>query len=166
VLEPLIHQLEEMDGYQVKEDVKVSALAFADYLILIADKTAESENLLQKTEKYLGNLGMMISAYKCTAIRIHTTRDLWYLDDPNIISKDGVNLPIAPTDSTIRYLGGVFSPWKGLIQDGLTTQLEGTLQRVQKLPLKPHQKVHLITTYLTPPPLFTLVNKEDGPRVT
>jgi hypothetical protein len=105
----------------------VSSLAFADDLNLTAAETSHAENLLRRTEKYLEELGMNISAHKCTAVSIRTTRDSWYLKDPNLTSKDGCKLLMVPANATIRYLGGTFSPWKGLTNEGLEREFEDTL---------------------------------------
>jgi hypothetical protein len=87
---------------------------------------------------------MKISAHKCTAVGIRTTKDSWYLQDPNLKTEDGVKLPMATADTTIRYLGGSFSLWKGLTTEGLELEFGEILSRVQRLALKPHQKAHFI----------------------
>jgi hypothetical protein len=76
VLEPLLLQLEEMKGYGINNNTKVSSLAFADDLILVSSER-ESKILFQKTEKYLQGLGMGISAPKCATFSIKATKDSW-----------------------------------------------------------------------------------------
>jgi hypothetical protein len=102
-----------------------------------------------------------------------TPRHSWYLDDPNIISKDRVKLPIAPADSTIRYMGGVFamegtnSRWSNNpVRGDTTTRAETPPQATSESPSN-----HNI--FDPPLPVYSGSyydshdnNKEDGPRVT
>jgi hypothetical protein len=63
VLEPLLLQL-EMDGYNIKNGVQVSSLAFADDIILVSSKDADAANLLKKTDEYLEPKNHPHSAFK------------------------------------------------------------------------------------------------------
>jgi hypothetical protein len=157
VLEPLLLQLEEMQGYELRNDVKVSSFAFADDIILVASNASDAGNLLRRTEEYLGDLGMSISALKSAAFSINTTRGSWHLCDPGLSSTSGEKIPFAGPEMSLHYLGGTFSPWKGLTAETLDTRFRGTLERVLKLTLKPHQKARLVTTYIIPHFLYTLV---------
>jgi hypothetical protein len=157
ILEPLLLHLEQMKGYQIKNNIQVSSLAFADDLILVSTETSDAEKLLRATEEYLDNLGMSLSVLKCTAFSIKTSKDSWHVQDPNLISISGEEIPPLRADATTHYLGGTFSPWKGLRKDKLETELSDTLQRVERLSLKPHQKAQLITTYIIPHYLHTLI---------
>jgi hypothetical protein len=74
VLEPLLLQLEEMNGYRINNDTKVSSLAFADDLILVSSERGEDKILFQKTEKYVQGLGMGISAPKCATFSMSHQR--------------------------------------------------------------------------------------------
>jgi hypothetical protein len=70
---------------------------------------------------------------------------------------DGDKIPYANASTYIRYLGGVISPWKGLVAERLEEDFRTTLQRVKRLALKPHQKARLISNYLIPQYIYTLV---------
>lgn len=120
-------------------------------------ETSDARKLLRTTEEYLDNLGMNISAQKCTAFCIKTNKDSWHIENPNLISKSGEVIPPLRADATTQYLGGTFSPWKGLTKDKLETELLETLKRVERLSLKPHQKAQLITTYIIPHYLHKLI---------
>jgi hypothetical protein len=156
VLEPLLLQLEDMKGYCIN-NTKVSALAFADDLILVSSERGEAKMLLQKTEKYLEGLGMGISAPKCATFSIKATKDSWHIEDPDLSTEKGEKIPMLSAGATTHYLGGTFSPWKGLTEERLETEFGETLRRVERLALKPHQKAQLITTYIAPHFLHTLI---------
>jgi hypothetical protein len=81
----------------------------------------------------------------------------WNIYDPDISPIRGEKIPLAAADAALHYLGGTFSPWKGLGVEGLCSNFEGTLERVQKLNLKQHQKTTMITTYIIPHYLYALV---------
>jgi ribosomal protein S15P/S13E len=150
VIEPLILQLERQQGFSINNDCKVSSLAFADDIILLALDVPEAKNLLEKTERYLQDLNMNISAPKCAAFRICTTKDTWYQTDPLLTTASGDKIPNTEANATIKFLGGRMSPWKGLMTETLEEGFEATLRRVERLALKPHQKANLISTYIIP----------------
>jgi hypothetical protein len=147
VLEPLLIQLEEMQRYQLSDGVKVSSSAFADDIILEASTTSDAAKLLRRTEEYLRDLGMNISAKKSATFGIKTTRDSWHIHDPGLSSITSEKIPFAGAETVLHYLGGTFSPWKGMTAEDLDMDFKDTLERVTKLTLKPHQKALLITTY-------------------
>jgi hypothetical protein len=150
MLEPLLVQLEQQEGFDIREEHKVSTLAFADDIILTSTNVQQAKNLLITTERYLKQLGMSIAASKCTAFSIIANKDTWYLKDPGLELIDGEKIPSVNAESTIRYLGGSISPWTGLTLRGLEENFGNTLNRVEKLSLKPHQKTELISKYIVP----------------
>jgi hypothetical protein len=157
VLEPLLIQLGEMQGYQLSDGVKVSSFAFADDIILVAPTPSEAAKLLRRIEEYLKDLGMNISAQKSATFGIKTTRASWHIHDPGLSSITSEKIPFAGAETTLHYLGGTFSPWKGLTAENLDLDFKDTLERVTRLTVKPHQKALLITTYIIPHFLYTMV---------
>ncbi|KXZ75867.1 hypothetical protein TcasGA2_TC034495 [Tribolium castaneum] len=113
--------------------------------------------LLRVTEDYLERLGMRISAPKCTSFEIRPTKDSWYVADPGLTLTKGERIPVAAVDAVFSYLGVEISPWAGITSEGIERDWRGTLHRVQRLALKPHQKLELISRYLVPHFLYKLV---------
>jgi hypothetical protein len=99
---------------------------------------------------------MNISAQKSATFGIKTTRDSWQIYDPCLSSTTNKKIPFAGAETTLRYLGGTFSPWKGLTTENLEETFNETLERVTGLILKPHQKALLIMTYIIPHFLYTI----------
>jgi hypothetical protein len=157
LLEPLINELEKQEGFEIDSEHQVSVLAFADDIILLAPGVPEAKRLLQTTDAYLGDLGMKISAAKCAAFQIVPTKDAWYIENPSLATNAGDQIPHANANTCIRYLGGKISPWKGLTVEGLEADFEATLQRVERLALKPHQKAQLISAHIIPNVQYQLV---------
>ena len=150
IVDPLLDQLEEMKGYEINASQSISALAFADDLILISDRKGKAQNLLNHTESYLNALGMRIAAEKCASFEIRTTKDSWFIRNPDLELKNGDKIPNSAADSSLSYLGGHISPWSGLHYTDLVDQLTATLERCRSAQLKPHQKLSLTTTNLIP----------------
>jgi hypothetical protein len=152
VMNPLLEQLEQMDGFEIDESHHLSALAFADDLILLASTAAKVKLLLRHTEAYLSNLGMKLSAGKCASFEIIPFRreKTWYLSDPGLRLASGESIPASRADDQLCYLGGNVSPWAGLQYRGIVDDLQTTLGRCKSAHLKPHQKLTLITTHIIP----------------
>ena len=150
ILDPLLDQLEEMKGYVIDKSHSLSVLAFADDIILVADAKDKAQNLLRRTESYLSNLGMRITAEKCASFEIRPTKDSWFIADPDLRLTNGDKIPNSAADSSLCYLGGHISPWSGLHYKDLVAQQETTLERCRSAQLKPHQKLSLTTTHLIP----------------
>jgi hypothetical protein len=166
IMDPLLDQLEEMKGFEIDETHHISALAFADDLILLSDAKDKDQKLLDHTESYLNALGMRIAAEKFTSFEIRTTKDSWFIKNPDVSLKNGDKIPNSAADSSLSYLGGHISPWSGLHYRDLVDQLTATLERCRSALLKPHQKLSLTTSHLIPhflhktvlatPPIYTI----------
>jgi hypothetical protein len=150
IMDPLLQQLEEMKGYVIDKSHNLSALAFADDLILLATAKDQALNLLHHTESYLKSLGMRIAAEKCASFEIRTTKDSWYIANPDLRLANGDKIPSSAADSSLCYLGGHISPWSGLQYKDIVGELTTTLERCRSAQLKPHQKLSLTSTHLIP----------------
>nr|CAI5866823.1 unnamed protein product [Callosobruchus analis] len=156
VLEPLLEALEREPGYDIDNETQISSLAFADDLLLVAQTVPLAKEQLSRTEAYLRCLGMKIAASKCRAFRVIRTKDSWHLADPGLSLDSGEVIPAAGAGDCLVYLGCNVSPWAGVTIEGTRASLASTLGRVQRLKLKPHQKVDLISTYIVPHYLYQL----------
>ncbi|GFG30765.1 hypothetical protein Cfor_02745, partial [Coptotermes formosanus] len=150
IMDPLLEQLERIKGYEIDENHNISALAFADDLILLATAKEDAQTLLQHTESFLCQLGMRIAAEKCATFHIKRTKDSWYVANPDLQLTTGDRIPSSSADSSLNYLGGNISPWYGLQYKDLTDQLKSTLERCRMAHLKPHQKLFLTNSHIIP----------------
>jgi predicted transcriptional regulator len=149
-MDPLLDQLEQMKGYVTNESHSISALAFADDLILLSDTKDKAQSLLNHTQSYLNALGMCIAAEKCASFEIRPTKDSWYITNPDLSLTNGDKIPNSAADSSQSYLGGHISPWSGLHYKDLVDRLASTLERCRSAQLKPHQKLSLTNSHLIP----------------
>jgi hypothetical protein len=127
-MDPLLKQLERMKGYEIDENHNISALAFADDLILLATAKEDAQTLRQHTESFLCQLGMRIAAEKCASFQIKRTKDSWYTANPDLQLTTGDKIPSSSVDSSLNYLGGNISPWYGLQYKDLGDQPKSTLE--------------------------------------
>jgi hypothetical protein len=138
IMDPLLDQLEQMKGYVINESHSISALAFADDLILLSDTKDKAQNLINHTESYLNALGMRIAPEKCILFEIRPTKDSWFITNPDLSLTNGEIIRNSAVDSSLSSLGGHISPWSGLHYKDLVDQLESTLERCRSAQLKPH----------------------------
>jgi hypothetical protein len=115
-------------------------------------------NVPATTENYLINLGMKIAPNKCASFQVQMTKDSWYISTTDLQLKTGDQFPSTSAIDIINYLGGHFSPWTGLQKKGIPNKLQQVLYRLRSASLKPHQKLHLLTTYLIPHFLCTTIS--------
>jgi len=93
---------------------------------------------------------MRIAAEKCASFEIRTTRDSWYIADPDLRLVNGEKIPSSAADSSLCYLGGHISPWCGLQYKNLVYELASTLERCRGAHLKLHQKLTHTTSHIIP----------------
>jgi hypothetical protein len=77
----------------------------------------------------------------------------------------GERIPPVKADQYITYLGGKYSVWSGISLSDLQADLTQVVKRVQKLRLKPNQKINLLQTYRVPHYLHQLVLATPAARV-
>jgi hypothetical protein len=68
-----------MKGYVIDESHSLSALAFADDVILLATTKAKVQSLLHNAESYLNKLRMRIASENCASFEIRPTKNSWYI---------------------------------------------------------------------------------------
>ena len=139
-----------MKGYVIDESDSLSALAFADDLILMVTSKTKAQTLLHHTEAYLNSLGMRIAAEKCAPFEIRPMKDTWYMKIPDLRLLNGDEIPYSAADSSLRYLSGHISPWPGLQYKDIVDEMASTLERCRGVLLKPHQKLSLTASHIPP----------------
>jgi hypothetical protein len=130
VLDPLLDQLEKLQGIRVNDRTQISTMAYADDLFLLANNREDALALLAHTEDYLSRLGMEISASKCSSFQIIPTKDSWYLENAQLRLRNGEAIP-ACTAYSITYLGGRVSPWFGITYKDFVADMRPTFHRLR-----------------------------------
>jgi len=155
ILEPLLLDLEKMAGFSVGT-IRVSVLAFADDLFLLADDPGTAQALLHATEQYLNNLGMSLAPEKSLAIFLHAANGSWWLEDPALRVGGGL-IEAATSETRFRYLGGFLSP-NGIVDvDKTERDIEAVLRRLVALRMTATNKLVLLSKHLIPHFLHQLI---------
>jgi Reverse transcriptase (RNA-dependent DNA polymerase) len=148
ILEPLLLDLEKMAGFSVGT-IRVSVLAFADDLFLLADDPGKAQALLHATETYLNKLGMSLAPEKSLAIYLRAANRSWWLEDPEL-RVGGVLIEAATSETRFRYLGGFLCPNGKVDIDKTERDIESVLRRVVNLRLSATNKLILLSKHLIP----------------
>lgn len=169
-IEPLLERLqEETEGLEVNGS-NLAAMAFADDLVVIGKDAETVATQTRMTMEYLKNLGMTLSIGKCACFEMVSKGKTWYAKDPGI-EVEGEKIPYSSVEEVIKYLGVKITPWRWLVPEYEIDGLKEVFMRTKKLPLKPMQKIELLTTYLLPkftyglianPPSAATLKKIDG----
>lgn len=157
-LEPLLEELEEnTTGLPISDNTHIAVLAFADDLVLLSKDEEEAQIQLNLVMSYLRKLGMSISASKCNTFHIMTKKDTWFVKDPELITDDGKAIPSADPAEVLRYLGSKIGPWKGMECGIVVPEIIHMIKKIKTFPLKPQQKIDLLTTYILPRFIYQLL---------
>lgn len=165
-MEPLLETLEETsEGITLKENNKLPTLAFADDFVTLGKDRKEAQSQFDTVTLYLQNLGMSISADKCKAFQIVKKKDTWYIKDPEIKTNDIELIPYADPETIFKYLGAKLGPWKGMDCGIIVPEIVNLIKRVRKLPLKPHQKIDLLVSFIFPRFIYCLLTNPPNDSV-
>jgi Reverse transcriptase (RNA-dependent DNA polymerase) len=148
ILEPLLLRLERMAGFALG-NIRVSVLAFADDLFLLATNPKGAQALLNVTEAYLRKLGMSLAPEKSLAINIQRHNGAWKFTDPKL-TLNGVPLQAAVKETRFRYLGGYLGPDGEVDVDQTVRDIETVLRRLTTLRLTSTNKFTLLSKHLVP----------------
>lgn len=128
---------------------RIAILAFANNIVLLGANRSEAQSQLDLTHEYLRKLGIVVCIPKCLTFEIRTSRDTWYMVDPDL-SIQGNKISAADPDTVFKYLDVKIEPWRGLTGGIIVPDIIDIVKRVRKMPLKPQQKVELIASYIMP----------------
>lgn len=129
---------------------RIGSLAYADDLVLFAEKSSRLQEKLHLLSGALHKAGMTLNAKKSHGLTIAKDgkRKCMALV-PTLYECVGDTIHPLGTDDTVRYLGLQFN-WKGRIIPKRTGKLDSLLNELTKAPLKPHQRLKLLKFYLVP----------------
>ena len=120
----------------------VRAMAFADDLVLLADSPTGLQHLLDHTACYLTDCGLMLNNTKSHSVAIFgdSNRRKTVLDVRATFTIQGQPVRVISREESWVYLGIEFSA-EGRGWHPLTSKLSLFLQRLNKAPLKPQQRI-------------------------
>lgn len=148
-IEPIIEKIQKNTKGIKVQGHNLAIMAFADDVVILGTDKEQSTQQTELLADYLDSLGMSLSLEKCNVFQYVPNGKTWYMCDPEITVR-GTRIPHAPANEIIKYLGAKFSPWKGLMKGQEEKIIQEMILRTAKLPLKPMQKLELLSSYLLP----------------
>ncbi|RLV62413.1 hypothetical protein DV515_00019342, partial [Chloebia gouldiae] len=149
-LDPLLCKLEtEGKGFH-QGRFQITAMAFADDLVLVSDSWEGMCDNIKILETFCQLTGLRTQGEKCHGFYIKPTKDSYVINDCSPWKICGSALNMIDPGSSEKYLGTSIDPWTGFADPGLTEKLDDWLQQIGDAPLKPLQKVDILRTYTIP----------------
>ncbi|KAJ1518911.1 hypothetical protein ONE63_011483 [Megalurothrips usitatus] len=149
ILDELMRILAKHAGIEMNGE-NISALGFADDTVLLAKDAPGMRKHLRELDAWLNKHAMEVNAKKCSAyqsIKIAGTKRT-ALETSSLFQIGEEKIPALNTSSQLSYLGHAF---KSTGQTAPTpARLEQMLARLQEAPLKPWQKLHILSRFLIP----------------
>lgn len=163
IIEPTIERLQATQGLEL-EGENLAVLAFADDIVLLARNADVARTQLELVRRDLHDFDMALSIDKCSTFEYRPSGKSWYVRNPQIELGDQM-VPYAEPDETLKYLGVKMNPWRGLMKGFERQTYEEVIARVKALPLKPMQKLDLLTKYLFPRYVYGLITSPPAKRI-
>lgn len=147
-------------GGTIITGVQLSAVAFADDIIIIEDNEAKVPLLLRKAEEFFRHRGMEINPSKCSSLIAAARNKTIIPRSEATLTLNGHKIKPISGHATFKYLGHQYSG-SGINKPTLAN-LPKWLNNLAKAPLKPDQRLRIIVDYIVPKILYGLQN----PRIT
>ena len=157
VIDELVAELENSPSGVTVTGQRVSCLAFADDLVLVATTTDGLQQLIRRTEETLKNSGLLMNPEKCRSMVLKVDREAkkWYDNSEATFVVDGKTTPQLQPGDAAKYLGVLVGP-DGR-RESYVCHLEKGLKELRVPPLKPQQRVFILGQHLVPSLLHKLV---------
>lgn len=149
----------------IGESTKISAVAFADDILLLADDPASMPLLVRSVEDFFAPRGMALNPNKCHCIAYRREKGKYFvMERPYILIGDALIQQITSMNA-FKYLGHMFSA-SGVLRPSIAN-LPTWLTNIHSSCLKPNQKLAVIKDFVIPKMAYGLQNsKIDGMTLT
>ncbi|XP_051494136.1 mitochondrial enolase superfamily member 1, partial [Apus apus] len=149
-VDPLLCKLQECgEGFQIHSQ-NITALAFADDLVLLSNSWEGMMKNIEIVETFCNLTGLKTQGEKCHGFYIQPTKDSYKINDCPAWPINGTPLNMIDPGSSEKYLGMNIDPWVGISKPELLSKVKNWLHRIDRAPLKPFQKVEILRTYAMP----------------
>lgn len=129
---------------------RISALAFADDIVLVSRTSAGLDELIASMTGTLSQGGLEVNPEKCRTLSlcVDKKRKRWYVSTRTAHFVNGQRLATMGPEDEIKYLGILYGASGSAPSYGKL--LEEGLQNLTKAPLKPQQRMHILINHLIP----------------
>uniref|UniRef100_A0A3B4AWH2 Reverse transcriptase domain-containing protein n=1 Tax=Periophthalmus magnuspinnatus TaxID=409849 RepID=A0A3B4AWH2_9GOBI len=150
-LDPLLYALSENGvGLEFGNDQVVTAMAYADDLVLLSNSHEGMRTNLAILEAFSDRTGLAANPSKCSGFLLTKKGRKMTLNDNSQWTIKGKPIKWVNEGEKAKYLGVDIHPWKGVDSSRAKPLLSELLDKASKALLKPSQKVHLVITYILP----------------
>lgn len=166
-IDPLLRALEVLDaGIEVAEGKSLSAQGFADDILSIGGSPYKTRQMLDVARRYSDETGMSFNAKKCATFTIRKSNKSWLLvpGEYHLVrlgqrESAETRIPYMGPGDMVKYLGMKVGPWRGVCSPkDPRAWLEAMVMRINHSPLKPSQKLFILTRYGIPRMLYGFCN--------
>lgn len=129
----------------------ITCCAYADDMLLFSKNACDGQLMLNDTTEQLGSRGMLLSAPKCRSLLLRTvpSKKKLFVDQQHQFNINNSPIPCVKVQEMFKYLGeDIYS--EGVSSGQLPLQLLHHLQKVLRAPLRPQQKMKILSKYLIP----------------
>jgi len=153
-LDPLIQKLENEGRGFVTDSEPITAMAFADDLVILSSSLEGMSHNLAILERFSELTGMQVQPGKCHSFFIDASGGSVAINNcpPWRLAGRPIHM-IGPTES-VRYLGIEVNPWRGIFSRDWVAQAKNCTQVIGSAPLDPIDKVSLLCDYALPRLIF------------
>uniref|UniRef100_I3KYI1 Reverse transcriptase domain-containing protein n=1 Tax=Oreochromis niloticus TaxID=8128 RepID=I3KYI1_ORENI len=153
-LDPLLRTLDvEGRGFDVGGQ-RVTSFAFADDLVLVSDSWAGMDRNLRILEKFSEMTGLEVNPTKCHSFMISISGRRYEINNCSRWLLKGTPINMVGGESSVKYLGVNINPLRGILQPPIREELGRYVARVSAAPLKPTQKLLILSKYAIPRILY------------
>lgn len=151
VIDELITMLERDYTGIIYREMNITSCAYADDMLLFAKTALDSQLMLDATSQQLRKRGMMLSALKCRSLLMRTvpSKKKLFIDTLHKFTINDIEIPSVGVNEMFSYLGENVSN-EGIHIGKLGEDMFASLKIISSSPLKPQQKLKMLTKYLIP----------------
>ena len=158
-IDPLLGVLEGLGrGFRYGEE-NIRVIAYADDLGLLSDSWSGMARNIGILEAFYELSGLRVNPAKCQGFLIAKgKRTVGGINDCPEWKLCGEGISMVAAGEYIKYLGVEISPWKGIKQPDLLTEVLAMVASIADAPLKPTQKVEVLCEYAVPRLMYKAVH--------
>uniref|UniRef100_A0A3B3V1B0 Reverse transcriptase domain-containing protein n=1 Tax=Poecilia latipinna TaxID=48699 RepID=A0A3B3V1B0_9TELE len=149
-LDPLLTFLDQRGSGYTLSGQRITALAYADDLVLLSGSWAGMAVNLRILERFLEHTGLDIKIKKCGGFFLRAPNHIVTVNHCADWSIHSTPIPWIDETQSYRYLGVDVSPRRGILPSDPLKEIMPLLRKISKAPLKPTQKVKMLLTYGIP----------------
>ena len=168
VTDELFQILGDRFGYTIDNIGSTNIRCFADDMCLVSGTKVGMGNMIRESTQFLNERGLQINPNKCMTIALekgYKGKKSKIVIEP-VFTIQGAPVPIlGHTTNTTKYLGVKFTSVGSIKATVIKEQLISVLEKLQKVSLKPFQKIDLLRSHVIPLFVYQLINLELYPKL-